>query len=122
MMGSRGLQGGLEYDMLTGFRWFFADASGKGQGGEAQLLETDPKRSPASMPIRFRCVLPGGCCWRAVDMLMFQPTGAGQIISGKFAHGVPEVARDRLLGETLASCRLGPQAFGFSHVEPGGPL
>ncbi len=74
------------------------------------------------MPIRLGCVLPGGCSWRAFDILMFQSAGARDIISGKFAHGVAEVACDRLVGETLASCRLGPQSFGLSHVGPGGPL
>ena len=55
-------------------------------------------------------------------MLMFQPAGARHIVSRKFAHGVNDVARDCLVGKPLASCRLVPQAFGFSHVGTERPL
>ena len=48
---------------------------------------------------------------RGLGMVMFQRAGARQIISREFAHGVDDVARDRPVGEPLASCRLGPQPF-----------
>jgi hypothetical protein len=50
---------------------------------------------------------------------MFQPAGSPHIVGGKFAHGVADVVRDRLVGEPLASRRLGPLAFGFCHVGSG---
>ena len=55
-------------------------------------------------------------------MFVFQPAGSRHIVSGKFAHAVADVARDRLVGEPLASRRLGPQAFGFGHTGSRRPL